>query len=70
MNKFLIITHRKGTMEAADTIYGVTMEEKGISKLLSIIFLILPITSRGSFLIAIEPEMKTLLIDYSLFLSL
>ena len=34
--QFLIITHRKGTMEAADTVYGVTMEEKGISKLLSI----------------------------------
>ena len=33
--QFLVITHRKGTMEAADTIYGVTMEEKGISKLLS-----------------------------------
>ena len=33
--KFLIITHRKETMEAADTVYGVTMEEKGISKLLS-----------------------------------
>ena len=34
--QFLIITHRKGTMEVADTVYGVTMEEKGISKLLSI----------------------------------
>ena len=34
--QFLIITHRKGTMEAADTVYGVTMEESGISKLLSI----------------------------------
>ena len=33
--QFLTITHRKGTMEAADTVYGVTMEEKGISKLLS-----------------------------------
>jgi len=33
--QFLIITHRKGTMEAADTVYGVTMEEHGISKLLS-----------------------------------
>ena len=34
--QFLLITHRKGTMEAADTVYGVTMEEHGISKLLSI----------------------------------
>ncbi len=33
--QFLIITHRKGTMEVADTVYGVTMEENGISKLLS-----------------------------------
>ena len=33
--QFLIITHRKGSMEAADTVYGVTMEEHGISKLLS-----------------------------------
>lgn len=34
--QFLVITHRKGTMEAADTVYGITMEEKGISKLLSL----------------------------------
>ena len=34
--QFLIITHRKGTMEVADTVYGITMEENGISKLLSI----------------------------------
>ena len=33
--QFLVITHRKGTMEVADTVYGVTMEENGISKLLS-----------------------------------
>ena len=33
--QFLVITHRKGTMEAADTVYGVTMEENGVSKLLS-----------------------------------
>ena len=33
--QFLVITHRKGSMEAADTVYGVTMEESGISKLLS-----------------------------------
>ena len=33
--QFLVITHRKGTMEAADTVYGITMEENGISKLLS-----------------------------------
>ena len=33
--QFLVITHRKGTMQAADTVYGVTMEENGISKLLS-----------------------------------
>ena len=33
--QFLVITHRKGTMEVAETVYGVTMEESGISKLLS-----------------------------------
>ena len=36
--QFLVISHRKGTMEAADTVYGITMEENGISKLLSMKF--------------------------------
>lgn len=34
--QFILITHKKGTMEIANNIYGVTMEEEGISKLLSI----------------------------------
>ena len=33
--QFILVTHRKGTMEAADSIYGVTMEEKGVSRVLS-----------------------------------
>jgi len=33
--QFLIITHRKGTMEVAETLYGVTMQEQGITKLVS-----------------------------------
>ncbi len=34
--QFVIITHRRGTMEIADTLYGVTMHEKGISQVLSV----------------------------------
>lgn len=34
--QFIIVTHRKGTMEAADCLYGVSMEDNGISKLISV----------------------------------
>ena len=34
--QFIVITHRRGTMEEADVLYGVTMQERGISKLLTI----------------------------------
>ena len=34
--QFIVITHRKGTMEAAHVLHGVTMEESGVSKLLSV----------------------------------
>ena len=32
--QFIVITHRRGTMEEADMLYGVTMQEQGVSKLL------------------------------------
>ena len=34
--QFLIITHRRGTMEEADMLYGVIMQEKGVSTILSL----------------------------------
>ena len=34
--QFIVITHRRGTMMAADVLYGITMQEKGISKLLQL----------------------------------
>ncbi len=34
--QFIVVTHRRGTMEAANILYGVTMQEKGVSKLLSL----------------------------------
>ena len=34
--QFIVITHRRGTMEEADVLYGVTMQEQGVSRLLTI----------------------------------
>ena len=34
--QFIVITHRRGTMEEADRLYGITMQEKGVSKLISV----------------------------------
>ncbi len=36
--QFIVVTHRRGTMEAADIMYGITMQEKGVSKLLKLKF--------------------------------
>lgn len=35
-SQFIVVTHRKGTMSAADAIYGVTMQESGVSKIVSV----------------------------------
>ena len=34
--QFILITHRRGTMEEADVLYGITMQEQGVSKLLEL----------------------------------
>ena len=34
--QFIVITHRRGTMNAADRLYGITMQEKGVSTLVSV----------------------------------
>ena len=34
--QFIVITHRRGTMESADRLYGITMQEKGVSTLVSV----------------------------------
>lgn len=36
--QFIVVTHRRGTMESADIMYGITMQEKGVSKLLKLKF--------------------------------
>jgi hypothetical protein len=33
--QFIVVTHRKPTMEAADRLYGITMEEKGVSRMIA-----------------------------------
>ena len=35
-SQFIVITHRRGTMNAADRLYGITMQEKGVSTLVSV----------------------------------
>ena len=38
LTQFIVITHRKGTMEEADALYGVTMQDSGVSRLASVKF--------------------------------
>ena len=35
-DRFIVITHRRGTMEEADVLYGVTMQEQGVTRILTI----------------------------------
>ena len=35
-NQFIVVTHRRGTMAAAGTMYGVTMADAGVSKVISV----------------------------------
>ncbi|MGY3749970.1 chromosome segregation protein SMC [Vagococcus acidifermentans] len=48
--QFIVITHRKGTMEASDVLYGVTMQESGVSKIVSVH--LEDINERGDFQVA------------------
>ena len=34
--QFIVVTHRKGTMERCDTLFGVAMEERGVSSMVSV----------------------------------
>ena len=34
--QFIVVTHRKGTMERCNTLYGVSMEEQGVSRMVSV----------------------------------
>ena len=34
--QFILITHRRGTMDEADMLYGVTMQEKGVSRIIKV----------------------------------
>jgi chromosome segregation protein len=49
--QFILVTHNRGTMEDADTLYGVTMEERGVSKILSC-------TLSDSLVVEVEAEQR------------